>query len=107
MIQTEAPEKMTLQEIRQAYGEILKAYNGIFPIHPETRIKFEDDTDILDRREEDFRAAFLWKAKKILPNLKEAADQSGNVKIWHRGDSLEGLNQGMKKRVEKALKLGI
>jgi hypothetical protein len=97
----------TLEEMRQAYGEILSAFNALFPVHPETRRKFEDETDMFDRNEEDFRAAFLWKAKKILPKLKEAADQSGNVKVWHRGDPLEGLNLGMKERIERALKLGI
>jgi hypothetical protein len=98
----------TLKEIREAYLEILRAYNAIFPVHPETRMKFEDDTDILDPRKEDFRIAFRFrKTKEILPKLKEAADQSGNIKIWHRGDPLEGLNRGMKERVEKALKLGV
>jgi hypothetical protein len=106
MTRTEAPEKMTLQEIREAYAEILRAYNAIFPVHPETRIKFEDETEGLDRGDQNFLDTFRMKAKKIVPKLREAADQSGNVKVWHRGNPLEGLNQGMKERVEKALNLG-
>jgi hypothetical protein len=30
-------EKWTLEEIREAYGEILRAYNEIFPLHPPGR----------------------------------------------------------------------
>jgi hypothetical protein len=35
--------------------------------------------------------------------LKRLADESGNPVIWRRGDPIEGLPEGMRRRVEKAL----
>jgi predicted amidophosphoribosyltransferase len=35
--------------------------------------------------------------------LKKLADESGNPVIWRRGDPIEGLPEGMRRRVEKAL----
>ncbi len=107
MTREEAPEKMTLQEIRQAYGEILRAFNTLYPLHPATRKEPQDITDNFDKGDESLIEAIRTKARKIFPKLKGTADQSGNVKVWHRGDPLEGLNRGMRERIEKALKLGI
>jgi hypothetical protein len=39
--------------------------------------------------------------------LKQAADESGNPIIWRPGMPLENLPEGMRKRVEIALNLGI
>ena len=44
--------------------------------------------------------------REISPRLKAAADQSGNAKTWHAGEPLNGLSQGMRERIEKALKFG-
>lgn len=98
----------TLEEIRDAYGEILRAYNALFPLHPEKRTEGDDVRNGFDFKEEAFCSdAFRKKVTRVLSRLKEAADQSGNAVTWHRGQSLEGLNQSLKDRVEKALKLGI
>ena len=99
----------TLKEIRGAYGEILRAYNAIFPLHPETRIKGEDViTDFLDF---DFGDNSIIERNKMLTKisskLKEAADRSGNAATWHRDEPLDGLNQSLRERIERALKLGI
>jgi hypothetical protein len=107
MIQTEALEKMTLQEIRDAYREVLQAYNDLFPLHPQITMKCEDETENFSQGDDSFLNAFRTKAKKVAPKIKEAADQSGNPVIWHRGESFEGLSLGMRERVEGALKFGI
>jgi hypothetical protein len=108
----EVTEKVqwTLKEIRDAYGEILRAYNALFPLHPQTRMEHEDiiiDTVDSHRGDDDFHATFQAKAREILPKLKKAADQSGNAVTWHRGEPLESLNEGMRERIERALKFGI
>ncbi len=41
------------------------------------------------------------------PRLKAAADASGNPHIWRTGMPLGNLPEGMKKRVEMALRFGI
>jgi hypothetical protein len=98
----------TLKEIRDAYGEILRTYNILFPLHPQTKIEREDVINTFDlNRGDNIADEFNAKAKKILPKLKEAADQSGNAVTWHRGEPLDGLNQSMKERIEKTLKFGI
>ncbi len=109
MTRTEAPEKMTLQEIRKAYGETLKAYNALFPIHSNgRRVKNEIAQDNFDPGGDSFYLEiFPEKFRKNFPRLKKAADQSGGSRVWHRGDHLDGLSQGMKDRIEKALKFGI
>jgi hypothetical protein len=97
-----------LEEIREAYAQILAAFNELFPVHPQRRI--EEDVSggfSFDRGNDSFIDAFRRKTKEVLPKLKEAADQSGNAVSWYRGQSLEGLNQSLKDRVEKALKVGI
>ncbi len=41
------------------------------------------------------------------PRLQKAADESGNPVIWRRGDPVEKLPQGMRKRVETAMRFGV
>ena len=99
----------TLKEIREAYGEILRAYNILFPLHPQTRIEREDiiGDPKFSSYGDDFHVTFCAKYRKILPELKEAADRSGNAVTWHHGESLDGLDQRMRDRIERALKFGI
>jgi hypothetical protein len=97
----------TLKEIREAYREILRAYNDLFPVHPQTTTKYEDGTQGFDQGDYNFLDTFRMKAKEVVPKLKQAADQSGNAQIWHRGEPLDSLNQGMRDRIGKALKLEI
>ena len=98
---------LTLGEVRDAYGEILGAYNELFPVHPASRTEGEDITGKFGKGEESLIDAASAKMREMGPKLKEAADQSGNAVIWRRGDSLEGLNQSLKCRIEAAIKFGI
>jgi hypothetical protein len=97
----------TLKEIREAYREILRGYDALFPIHPETKKKVEDMTPPLDYGEDGFFLTLRAKTKAVLPKMKEGAAKSGNPVIWRRGDPLEGLGREMRKRIEKAMKFGI
>lgn len=99
----------TLQKIREAYRDILRAWNILFPLYPNGRREKEEEVlDAFDPGKDKFYLEFFSKkAKRILPKLKRAADQSGGAQIWRRGDPLDGLNQGLRGRVEMALKLGI
>ena len=99
----------TLQRIRGAYAEILKAYNALFPIHSNgRRVKNEIVWDNFDPGGDNFYLeVFPKKFRKNFPRLKKAADQSGNAQTWHAGESLDDLRQGMKGRVNKALEFGI
>ena len=102
--------RWTLKEIREAYGQILGAYNEIFPVRAETRKCVEGMESMGDeilKDDGDIKKAFQAQARKTLPKLKEAADSSGNPITWRRGESLDGLSQSLRDRVEKALKLGI
>lgn len=99
----------TLHEIRQAYGEILKHYNILIAPQPNRKREEETvpDSLALDIEEDQFdRKAFFAKMKEVYPKLKEAADRSGNAQTWHAGQSLDGLSQGMRERIEKGLKFG-
>jgi len=98
---------LELKEIRVAYGEILRAYNALFPLFPMMRTEGEDITENFEKGDESLNLMVRVKVRENIPKLKEAADQSGNAVSWHRGESLDGLNQNLKDRVEKALKLGI
>jgi len=98
---------LELKEIRVAYGEILRAYNLLFPLFPMMRTEGEDITEGFDKGDENLAESVRAKARENIPKLKEVADQSGNAVSWHRGEPLDGLNQSLKDRVEKALKLGI
>ena len=99
----------SLKEIRDAYGEIFRAYNALFPLHPEARMHREDMIGAFDfdRGDDNFHATFHAKVKKILPKLKGAADRSGNSVTWRRGEPLDSLNKAMRDRIGKALRLGI
>ena len=107
MTRIEAPEKMTLQEIREAYGEILRAYNDLFPLHPQERKEHEETMENVGYVDIEFLQKFRTKGKEIISKLKEAADQSGNPVMWRRGEPLEDLNSGMKARILKAVEFGI
>jgi hypothetical protein len=100
-------ENMTLREIREAYGEILAAYNEFFPVHPKTRGQTEAIEQLFDQGEDDPSVTTRKKMSAIFPKIKEAADKSGNPIVWHRGDPLDNLNPAMRKRIEKALKFGV
>lgn len=106
---------MDLKEIRAGYRECLSAYNAIFPLDPATK---KDAEDMMDRFAEEVtersakidsnaRRISRAKAKKALPTQEEGADQLGNAITWRRGDSLDGLNQDTRERIERALKFGI
>jgi len=97
----------TLKEIREAYGEILWAYNDLFPLHRQKRTEHEEPMESVDYGDIEFLENFRAKGKEIIPKLKEAADQSGNPVIWRRGESLEDLNPGMRGRILKGLEFGI
>jgi len=97
----------TLEEIREAYGEALRAYNELFSLQSR-RIDREDllpEGFSIDREEP--ISTFRKKATAIISKLKEAADQSGNAVTWHRGDPLDGLDQSFRNRVLRALEFGI
>jgi hypothetical protein len=47
------------------------------------------------------------KMRSIEPRLKQAADESGNPVVWYRGDPIKGLPEGMRQRVETAMRFGI
>lgn len=99
---------MELKEVREAYRDILRFYNALFPLHPERRTGGVDVEEGCDLEEENFCAdAFRKKATKVLSRLKDVADQSGNAVIWRRGESFESLNYSLRNRIEKALKFGI
>jgi hypothetical protein len=97
----------TLKKIRAAYGDILGAYNELFPLHPKTTMKREDETENFNQGDEGFLDAFREKAKKIAQEIKRGADESGNPIVWHRGDPLDSLSPAMRERVERALKFGV
>jgi hypothetical protein len=103
--------RWTLKEIREAYRQSLEAYNELFPPHPETKKTpgsiTEDMGENFPKDEEHFNKTLMKRLKKIFPKVKEAADHSGNAFVWHRGDPLDGLNQVMRERIEKALNFGI
>jgi hypothetical protein len=67
----------------------------------------EDTTDKSARGDGDISRMLKAKTKKVLPILKEGADQSGNAIVWHRGQDLDALNEGLRERIEKALRFGI
>ena len=102
-------DQWTLQEIREAYIEILKSYNALFPLEPLMRREVEqiEMPETFHRGDDNFQKGLMTEMKKVIPKLREAADQSGGAVTWRYGESLDGLNQGLKNRVERALKFGI
>jgi hypothetical protein len=98
----------TLEEIRKAYADALTGWNALFPLHPESRREGDDVERWGDFEEEDFCAdVFRKKGMRALSRLRKAAAQSCNAQIWHAGESLNNLSQGMRERIEKALRFGI
>jgi hypothetical protein len=99
---------MDLKEIREAYRQILGAYNALFPLDPQLG-KGEEETlpDCLGIDEEGTYLSTMKRLKKAHDGLKEAADGSGNFQSWRRGEPMAGLSQGLKTRIDKALKFGI
>jgi hypothetical protein len=98
-------EKLSIEEIREAYGEIIRAYNEIYPLHPQTRrLSLDEETSDFGRGDENFRVSIN---RKVRDKLRQAANESGNPVIWYRGDPLDGLSPGMRERIEVALKFGI
>jgi hypothetical protein len=97
----------TLEKIRKAYGEVLRAYNDLFSLHRQKRTEHEEPMESVDYGEIEFLENFRRKGKEIGAKLKRAADQSGRPVIWYRGDPLDGLTTGMKERVRKALIYGV
>jgi hypothetical protein len=98
---------MELKEIRNAYREILAAFNEAFPPGLRLRTAGDDITENFDKGDESLIETVRAKAKERGPKLREAADESGNARVWRSGEPLEGLPQNMKERIERALKLGI
>jgi hypothetical protein len=96
----------TLEKIRKAYGEVLWAWNELFPLHPQKRSDQEEPMESVDYGDIEFLETFRRKGKEIGGKLKKAADQSGNPVVWHRGDPLDSLTPGMKGRIKRALEFG-
>ena len=98
----------TLKEIREVYRENLKLYNETFPPFPERRKEDnEGEPEELFHRGENYIEALDEKLKKVLPKLKAAANESGNAVVWVRGQSLDGLNEGIHQRIRMALDFGV
>ena len=95
-----------LQKIRDAYLDVLDLYNNLFPLRPERKSEREEEPNFFDLEEDPTISAVAARVDDIGPKLEEAADPSENCQIWRSGESLQGLNQGMKDRIEKALKFG-
>jgi hypothetical protein len=98
---------LTLEEIRDTYVEILTAYNELFPVHPITRTEGEDITESFDKGNDFLIGTVNARFREISPKLREAANQSGNAVVWRRGDPLDDLPEGLKSRIEAAIKFGI
>jgi hypothetical protein len=97
----------TLQRIREAYGDILRAWNDLFPLYPQKGSDQQEPMESIDFGDIEFLEKCRRKGKEIGIKLKKAADQSGNAVVWRRGDPVDGLPNGIRERVERALKLGI
>jgi hypothetical protein len=102
-------DQWTLQRIKEGYRENLALWNELHPIHPEPRMGVER-TELYGCEPGDVKEMsmeFCERARQVTPQLKERADRSGNPFKWSRGDPLDGLPDGMKERIEKALGFGI
>jgi hypothetical protein len=98
---------MDLKEIREAYVEIVSAWNIVSP--PITQSAGEDKEMMADPvdMDKETTVSTMAKLRKVHRELKREADQSGNAQVWHRGEPLDGLSPGMKERIERALRFGI
>ena len=97
---------MDLKEIRLAYREIVTAYNEAFPSDLKLRTE-EDITQSFDKGDESLIGTVSARFRETNPKLRAAANQSGNARVWQRGEPLDGLNEGMRERIEKAMRFGI
>jgi len=59
------------------------------------------------KEDENLFLTFGEKYRKTFPELKIAANQSGNSVVWRVGEPLDDLNQSLRDRIERALKFGI
>lgn len=93
----------TLDEIRGAYRENLAAYNEM--LKPQEKIdsgmKMEGEAF-----EPDFNSVTLGKElAEGASKIKAAIDSK--VITWRRGDPLDSLGEGLRARIEFALKYGV
>jgi hypothetical protein len=96
-----------LKKIREAYLDVLSHYNALYPILPDRKMETDEMPGGIDG-EEDLRCCFIRaKLREVAGGIKEAADRSGNPETWQIGESLERLSDGLRNRVERALKFGI
>jgi len=71
-----------LEKIRQAYKDILSAWNIIFPPFPGADGRGEETVpDSVDIEEETFWGT-MGTLRKAHHELKKEADASGNPKVW-------------------------
>ncbi len=97
--------QLSLKEIRRGYQDALDAYNELHSPRPRERTEEAMLTPLEEG--EDFGSCSVH--KEVTQKVHEArkrADESGNAQVWRRGDWLEGLNEGMRARIEQALKFG-
>ncbi len=97
---------MDLKEIRAGYRDILNAFDELNPIQPREKVQEAILTPLQEG--ENFGSAetrSLRTARRI-QKQKKRADESGNAQVWRRGDPVDGLSEGMKVRVEQAVKFG-
>ncbi|MGO8988757.1 MAG: hypothetical protein ACLQGU_04320 [bacterium] len=98
---------LTRREIRDAYRDILSAYNELFPVHPITRQGGQGYEGSFEKGDESLIDLVKTKTREVGPELKEGADQSGHAVTWRRGAPLDGLNESLKCRIETAIKFRI
>ena len=78
-------DQWPLEKIRQAYRDILWAWNIIFPPFAEARRQEEEkipDSVDVDIEEKSSYLTTMGALRKAHAGLKEEADKSGNLKIW-------------------------
>jgi hypothetical protein len=99
----------TLHKIREAYGENLRLWNGLYPIHLGERSNVEEVTeDSIEYGDlKNASETICQRAKEVMARLKKSADLSGNSRVWRKGEPLDDLPRGMRERIERALNFGI
>ena len=95
---------MDLKEIRAGYRDVLTAYSELMD-SPMTKRR-DDEMEGRGERSECPSITARAKLRRVAPKLQQLADQSGNVRVWRRGEPLDGLAEGMKARIERARKFG-
>lgn len=100
---------MELKEIRQGYGEALMLYNEIVPLHPQERkepeTEFPGTIDLAESRRTAKACVKVCEATEGTAEIS-SPNQPANAQIWCRGEPLDNLNEGLKERIERALKFG-